>query len=52
MLTIYNFQILYIKGIENARVNTLSKKLKYFSNKINESRTILRNNRDILIFNI
>jgi hypothetical protein len=52
MLTIYNIRILYIKGIENKRVDTLSKKLEYLSNKINESRTILRNNRDILIFNI
>ena len=29
MLATYNFTILYIKGIENARVNALSRKLEY-----------------------
>jgi hypothetical protein len=32
MLTIYNFTILYIKGIENAKANTFNKKLKYIRN--------------------
>jgi hypothetical protein len=51
MLAIYNFRILYIKGTKNAKVNTLSKKLKYFNNKINKFYIILKNNRNILVFN-
>jgi hypothetical protein len=51
MLTIYNFRILYIKGIENIRIDILSRKPEYFSNKTNESYTILKNNRNVLVFN-
>ena len=29
----YNFQIFYIKKLENGRANTLSKKPKYYKNK-------------------
>jgi hypothetical protein len=32
MLTTYNFTILYIKGVDNAKANTLSQKLKYIRN--------------------
>ena len=32
MLTIYNFTILYIKDINNAKANTLNRKLKYIRN--------------------
>jgi hypothetical protein len=32
MLTIYNFTILYIKGVNNTKTNTLSWKLKYIRN--------------------
>ena len=32
MLTIYNFTILYIKGVNNAKANTFSWKPKYIRN--------------------
>ncbi len=33
MLIIYNFRISYIKGIENTRADTLSRKPEYLNNK-------------------
>ncbi len=42
MLAIYNFRISYIKGIENARADALSRKLEYLNNKKHELRVILR----------
>ena len=41
MLIKYNFQIFYIKKLENRRINTLNKKFKYYKNKKHISHTIL-----------
>ena len=41
MLIKYNFQIFYIKELENRKINTLNKKLKYYKNKKYISHTIL-----------
>ena len=37
----YNFQIFYIKKLENRKVNVLNKKSKYYKNKKHISHTIL-----------
>jgi hypothetical protein len=50
-LAIYNFKILYIKGNENARADTLSRKPEYLENKTYESYTIFRQEGDSLVFN-
>jgi hypothetical protein len=42
ILAIYNFKILYIKGNENARADTLSRKPEYLENKIYELYIIFR----------
>ncbi len=42
MLTIYNFRISYIKGIENARADALSRKPEYLNNKKYKLRAILK----------
>ena len=41
MLIKYNFQIFYIKKLENKRANILNKKPKYYKNKKYISHTIL-----------
>jgi hypothetical protein len=51
MLALYNFRILYIKGLENARADALSQKPEYLSNKTYKSRVILRADSDLLVFN-
>jgi hypothetical protein len=51
MLALYNFRILYIKGLENARADALSQKLEYLSNKTHKSRAILKTDGDLLVFN-
>ena len=33
MLVKYNFQIFYIKGLENGRADVLNRKFKYYKNK-------------------
>jgi hypothetical protein len=50
-LATYNFRISYVKGTENARADALSRKPEYLSNKTNESRAILKNDGDTLVFN-
>ncbi len=52
MLVIYNFKISYIKGIENAQADALSRKLEYLNNKKHKLRAILRQEEDLLVFNI
>ena len=47
----YNFRISYIKGIENTRVDTLNRKPEYLKNKKHESRVILKEEEDSLVFN-
>jgi hypothetical protein len=51
MLALYNFRILYVKGLENARADALSQKPEYLSNKTHESQAILRADSDLLVFN-
>jgi hypothetical protein len=51
MLALYNFRILYVKGLENARVDALSQKPEYLSNKTYKSRAILKTDGDLLVFN-
>jgi hypothetical protein len=51
ILAIYNFKILYVKGNENARADTLSRKPEYLENKTYESHTIFRQEGDSLVFN-
>jgi hypothetical protein len=51
MLALYNFRILYIKGLENAKADTLSQKPEYLSNKTYKSRAILKTDSDLLVFN-
>jgi hypothetical protein len=51
MLIIYNFWILYIKGIKNAKINALSKKPEYFINKIYKLKAIFKKKNNLLIFN-
>ena len=48
---IYNFKIIYIKGIENTQADTLSRKPEYLSNKIYELRAILKQDSNSLVFN-
>ena len=50
-LATYNFKITYVKGIENARADALSRKPEYLSNKTHESRAILKQDGDSLVFN-
>ncbi len=52
MLATYNFRISYIKEIENAQANALSRKPEYLNNKKHKSRVILRQEKDLLVFNI
>jgi hypothetical protein len=47
----YNFKISYIKGIENIKVDALSKKPEYLNNKKHELRAIFKQEEDSLIFN-
>ena len=47
----YNFKISYIKGLENTKVNTLSKEPKYLENKTYPSYAILKIKLDGLVFN-
>ena len=48
----YNFIILYCKGLENSKVDTLSQKANYFKEKKEVKHLILRINRDnSLIYN-
>jgi hypothetical protein len=51
MLALYNFRILYIKGLENAKADALSRKPEYLSNKTHKSRAILKTDSDLLVFN-
>ena len=51
MLALYNFRILYIKGLENVRADALSQKPEYLSNKTHKSRAILKTDSDSLVFN-
>jgi len=51
MLALYNFRILYVKGLENARADALSRKPEYLSNKTYKSRAILKIDSDSLVFN-
>jgi hypothetical protein len=51
MLALYNFRILYIKGLENAKADALSRKPEYLSNKTHKSQAILRADGDLLVFN-
>jgi hypothetical protein len=51
MLALYNFRILYVKGLENAKADALSRKPEYLSNKTHKSRAILRADGDLLVFN-
>jgi hypothetical protein len=51
MLALYNFRILYVKGLENARADALSQKPEYLSNKTYKSRAILKADSDLLVFN-
>jgi hypothetical protein len=51
MLALYNFRILYVKGLENARADALSQKPEYLSNKTHKSRAILKTDGDSLVFN-
>ena len=50
-LASYNFRISYVKGSENARADALSRKPEYLSNKTHESRAILKEENDSLVFN-
>jgi hypothetical protein len=51
MLALYNFRILYIKGLENTRADALSRKPEYLSNKTYKSQAILKTDGDLLVFN-
>jgi hypothetical protein len=51
-LATYNFRISYVKGTENARADALSRKPEYLNNKKHESRAILKQEEDSLVFNI
>jgi hypothetical protein len=48
---LYNFKILYVKKTENAKIDALSKKLKYFFNKTHINYAVLKQNGDSLVFN-
>ena len=50
-MAVYNFKISYIKGLENTRVDALSKKPEYLRNKIYPSYAILKAESDGLVFN-
>ena len=50
-LASYNFIISYVKGTKNARADALSRKPEYHTNKTHESRAILREDGDSLVFN-
>jgi hypothetical protein len=51
MLALYNFRILYVKGLKNAKADALSQKPEYLSNKTYKSRAILKTDGDLLVFN-
>ena len=48
----YNFMILYVKGLENARADVLSRKLEYQENKIYKSYAIFKKEGESLVYNI
>jgi hypothetical protein len=48
---LYNFIISYVKGTKNTRADALSRKPEYHRNKTYESRAILREDGDSLVFN-
>ena len=50
-MAVYNFKISYIKGLENTRVDTLSRKPEYLENKTYPSYAILKVELDGLVFN-
>ena len=50
-LASYNFRISYVKGSENIRADALSRKPEYQSNKTHESRAILKEDGDSLVYN-
>ena len=50
-MAVYNFKISYIKGLENTRADTLSKKPEYLENKTYPSYAILKADPDGLVFN-
>ena len=50
-MAVYNFKISYIKGLENTRADTLSKKPEYLENKTYPSYAILKVELDGLVFN-
>ena len=48
----YNFTILYCKGLENDKANILSRKADYFNKKEQVKHSILRTNKDsVLTYN-
>ena len=50
-MAVYNFKISYIKGLENTRADTLSKKPEYLENKTYPSYAILKAAPAGLVFN-
>ena len=50
-MAVYNFKISYIKGLENTRADTLSRKPEYLENKTYPSYAILKVEPDGLVFN-
>ena len=50
-MAVYNFKISYIKGTENIRTDTLSRKPEYLENKTYPSYAILKVEPDGLVFN-
>ena len=50
-MAVYNFKISYIKGTENTRADTLSRKPEYLENKTYPLYAILKAKPDGLVFN-
>ncbi|KAJ8058384.1 hypothetical protein OCU04_012576 [Sclerotinia nivalis] len=50
-MAVYNFRISYIKGTENGKADTLSRKPEYLQNKVHKTYTILKEKDSVLIHN-
>ena len=50
-MAVYNFKISYVKGTENTRADTLSRKPEYLENKTYPSYAIPKSEPDGLVFN-
>lgn len=48
----YNFRILYIKKLENIRINIFNRKLEYQKNKIYKLYIIFKKDSESLIYNV